>query len=290
MQSNTSELAPIAIGGIGGSGTRVLARALRMAGVHTGDDINESLDTLWFTLLFKDRRILRASQSDFDRRLAVFLAAMRQGVVSDNPPPELIDGDRPGNGAVQHDEIWLKERLESLTCAIAQNSNSTAAGLRRWGWKEPNTHIVLDRLAGALPDLKYVHMVRNGLDMAWSANQNQLRFWGYAFLDPCSEREPEVTPRNSLAYWRRAQERIEQIGHAMGDRFFTLRYEDLCAEPQHELGRLMKFCELPVDRSLLNTIAASVHSPDSIGRYRNHPMDVFSLEDVDYVRKLGYPV
>jgi hypothetical protein len=48
----------VAIGGVGGSGTRLGAALLQVLGYYIGDDLNESLDNLWFTLLFKRRSIL----------------------------------------------------------------------------------------------------------------------------------------------------------------------------------------------------------------------------------------
>ncbi|MEZ5283921.1 MAG: hypothetical protein R2712_03745 [Vicinamibacterales bacterium] len=60
------------------------------------------------------------------------------------------------------------------------------------GLKEPNTHVFLDRLAVVYPDMKCVHVVRNGLDMAFSASQNQLRLWGPRFLGPGLESSPRV--------------------------------------------------------------------------------------------------
>jgi hypothetical protein len=45
---------------------------------------------------------------------------------------------------------------------------SVDAPISMWGWKEPNTHVVLDRLWAELPRLKYVHVRRHGLDMAFS--------------------------------------------------------------------------------------------------------------------------
>ena len=49
----SSKTNPIAVGGVGGSGTRVVANFLEMLGFDMGSDINESLDNLTFTLLFK---------------------------------------------------------------------------------------------------------------------------------------------------------------------------------------------------------------------------------------------
>ena len=41
------------IGGIGGSGTRVVAQVVRDAGIAIGADLNASLDNLVFSFLFK---------------------------------------------------------------------------------------------------------------------------------------------------------------------------------------------------------------------------------------------
>ena len=46
---------PIIIGGIGGSGTRVIAEILTLLDVYLGRALNKSLDNLWFTALFKRR-------------------------------------------------------------------------------------------------------------------------------------------------------------------------------------------------------------------------------------------
>jgi hypothetical protein len=49
----------IIVGGVGGSGTRLVSLILQALGVRTGPDFNESLDDLFFTLLFKVREIDR---------------------------------------------------------------------------------------------------------------------------------------------------------------------------------------------------------------------------------------
>ena len=47
-----------------------------------------------------------------------------------------------------------------------------------WGWKIPGNFYILKQLAERYPNLKYIHSLRNGLDMAFSKNQNQLNNWG----------------------------------------------------------------------------------------------------------------
>ena len=54
---------PVAVGGVGGSGTRLIAQVLLELGYYLGGDLNESLDNLWFTLLFKRREVLDLTEA-----------------------------------------------------------------------------------------------------------------------------------------------------------------------------------------------------------------------------------
>jgi hypothetical protein len=47
---------------------------------------------------------------------------------------------------------WLRERCRRLEQKAAATSGSTGALL--WGWKEPNSHILLDRFMTRFPNMK----------------------------------------------------------------------------------------------------------------------------------------
>jgi hypothetical protein len=49
---------PICVGGVGGSGTRIIAMILSSLSINIGRDINEAFDNLTFSLLFKRKDIL----------------------------------------------------------------------------------------------------------------------------------------------------------------------------------------------------------------------------------------
>ena len=69
---------PVAIGGIGGSGTRVVVEILQDLGYYVGDDLNPALDNLLFTLLFKRRSLWppESHRPEIDGLLAMFLGLM----------------------------------------------------------------------------------------------------------------------------------------------------------------------------------------------------------------------
>jgi hypothetical protein len=76
---------PIVVGGVGGSGTRVIATMMRVLGVYTGADLNKAGDNKWFTFLCKLPRFdLDGSEEDavlVARSLDLLERAMRGSLV-----------------------------------------------------------------------------------------------------------------------------------------------------------------------------------------------------------------
>lgn len=271
------EAPPIAIGGVGGSGTRLVAELVRALGVHTGDDLNSASDTLCFTLLFKLRDAPDWPDARFDASVSALRAGLRRGRPLDDAlrerVSELSAGDRPG-----HPVRWLQDRARRLFESAAAPAHG-----RRWGWKEPNTHIIIDRLWRYLPELRYVHVVRHGVDMAFSRNQNQVRLWGPAILGT----DAPLTPQRSLAYWCNTQRRAQRLLADNPHRMFWLDYDALCARPVEEMQKLCTFLGADIGDAL--PLLPDVRPPGT-SRHANEDLSVFADEDLDYVRSLGYRI
>lgn len=270
---------PVVVGGIGGSGTRLIAECLIRLGYFLGSDLNEANDNLWFTLLFKRIDILSASDEEFDELLEIVLLGMR-GVdtFSERQIEKINTAAAQPRG--QLSATWLRRRAHTL---LARQPTSLSDC--KWGWKEPNTHVVLDRLLGRLHKMKYIHVARNGLDMAFSDNQNQLALWGSHFI-PAPMR---ITPYYSLKYWCSVHQRILAIGSSMGSNFMFLNYDEFCANPTLGSKRLCEFLELEVPDEA-NKLIGLIRPPSSIGRFRRYGAGVFAAEDIAYVASLGFDV
>lgn len=266
--------APIAIGGVGGSGTRLVAQLLRGAGIHMGDDLNESSDTLWFTLLFRRRGILGCDEAEFNQ-LTDALAAALAGGRPLAPEAEALLHDLARDDRLQLPASWLRERCESLLAAARQPAHD-----RHWGWKEPNTHVVIERMWRRMPTLRYIHVVRHGVDMAFSSNQNQLMLWGPAVLG--SDGDP--TPLRSLAYWCSVHRRMQALLAANPGRMYWLDYDALCRCPDAALDGLGGF--LGIDATRLRAALPAIKPQSS--RHAVRRVDNFRVEDLDYARSLGY--
>jgi len=271
---------PVAIGGVGGSGTRVVASILDKLGFYMGAELNEAHDNLWFSLLFKRVEILDATDAELELLTRIFVNGMRRECQFSSQQRSQV------MTLAANDRSYVSSQLlrRGAQTLLAGGGRRPAPG-ERWGWKEPNTHVVISRLQKFIPGLKYIHVVRNGLDMSYSANQHQLTLWGRYFLGSLGD---AVTPRNSLAFWCEVQRRALDLEESMAGRFLLLNYEHLCCEPARVLGTLLRFVDVVLPAEHVERLAKTVITPATVGRFKSHPLDTFDPADVEFVKSLGF--
>lgn len=274
--------APVVIGGLGGSGTRLVTRVLESMGVNFSGALNESLDNLWFTLLFVRRSILLKPVDECHQMAWLFNNAMRHGEpIPDALQPLLEQCVRYDRGPALRRGV-----LESALAAL-RASTAPAAGAMHWGWKQPNSHVMVSLLRESFTGLKYVYVVRNALDMALSYNQNQLMyFWGDMMLDG----DFSPSPRNALRYWVASHQRLQADARRFPGQVYLLDYDRLCSDPGKQLRRLNRFLELTVAPGSMAEAEAMVSVPQTAGRHREADSGQFLATDLDYLRRLGYAI
>ena len=262
---------------MGGSGTRLIAQIFEKMGVFMGPDMNSSHDNIWFTLLFRRKEVLDIDSVEFAHRFAIFASAM-----IGNPP---LDPD------IEHYLSRLVASLAAPRSNVAQRrvnsllqKREPLSSHRLWGWKEPNTHVVLERLLRLLPDLKYIHVMRNGLDMAYSKNQNQPRFWNSSH----NQHHREVSPEESLHFWCRTHERLLELSKAYPGSIKLVRLEDICDYPDDTIPQMARHAGLSTSSADVAQLATLIQPPQSIGRFRNHDLSGFAPSDLRFVQQMGY--
>jgi hypothetical protein len=115
---------------------------------------------------------------------------------------------------------------------------ATARGKQRWGDKTPDYVEHIGRIAAIFPDALFIHVIRDGRDVATSLAQWS---WGPA------------SPVVGAFRWRRKVMRGRRHGAALPpDRYLELRLEDLIADPEGELRRLCAFLGEAFDPAMLN--------------------------------------
>jgi hypothetical protein len=221
--------APVVIGALGGSGTRVVARLARRAGVYMGTHRNESEDAMEFVAFYDQwiNRFMRRQTAPFSVDEVAAMTAAFDGCVA-------------------------RHRADGL-------------GATRWGWKEPRSLYLLPFFHGCWPDLRFIHVVRDGRDMAFSSNQNQLRKHGDAVLDV--RFAALAGPIKTAGLWNQINMATADYGEtALGDRYLRVRFEDLCLRPDEVAAKIFAF--LGVDGALAAAAAADIGRPATIGRWQ----------------------
>jgi sulfotransferase family protein len=135
---------------------------------------------------------------------------------------------------VERDELARRlEDIESLGDALRAFYTLCAEtqGKPRWGDKTPGHISVMPLIAEHLPEARFVHMVRDGRDVALS--HRGLSF-GPQTIDAAAR------------WWR---ERIETARTAAAElpagTYLEVRFEDLVADPEPELRRICDLVDLP---------------------------------------------
>ena len=225
-----SVLEPCVIGATGGSGTRVVARIVRAAGLYIGNDLNRYEDALPFA-------------SFSDRWINDFLASRN------DPPSEMRER--------------MAGELQDLVDEHLSHRPDDAIG---WGWKEPRSIYLLSFLNEQMPRLRFLHFVRDGRDMAFSENQQQLKKHGQAVLD--GELRWRRRPYRSIALWARVNAAAAEYGEReLGERYLRVRFEDLCSRPGETAREILDFFGLGGDAEAI--AAAEVRPPSTLARWRS---------------------
>ncbi|HEV3046339.1 MAG TPA: sulfotransferase [Solirubrobacteraceae bacterium] len=138
------------------------------------------------------------------------------------------------------EEPPLEQMREALAESVAAHLGEHDPAAGPWGWKHPHAYLLLPFLDRAIPDLRFVHFVRDGRRMAFSPNQRQAQHYGDVVFGPEHERwEPYVL---SIEFWSWANTRAADYGEQhMGERYLRVRFEDICDEPERLCRQLIDF-------------------------------------------------
>jgi len=139
---------PVAIGGVGGSGTRVFAEIFRELGFYLGDCLNKPLDNLWFTVIFKRPywfyRNQRKNEEEIYRAIQIFYKAMTTGLASTADPDEIIYVRNAGKEISACPYNMGANHFQAEN--ILESGPPEPSKYIGWGWKEPNTHVFLEAI------------------------------------------------------------------------------------------------------------------------------------------------
>lgn len=284
---------PLIIGGIGGSGTRVIAEIVSGMGYYLGKDLNTASDNLTFTLLFKrpdwlrrnfdnkkrfysglsilEKTLFTGASLNLRERLFLRKAVRQMEKYGHNP-----DGEGKGD--------WPLHRKPFIMDPALPESGKYIG----WGWKEPNSHLLIPCYDQYFSHFKYIHTVRHGLDMAYSSNQQQMFNWSGLFGLKTPD-DPSEIPSASLKYWIKANQRVSDlVGQSGDDNILIIHFEDLCFNPLEGIRKIAGFLGVGLNGEQIEELAKLPVMPHTSGRYKKFPLKNFDPDDLLLLEKMGF--
>lgn len=247
MEVHHQSLAPVFIIGHGSSGTSILSRLLR-------EQLKISFGTESQFIVRYARRL--AAYGDLRQR------ANLERLVSHIATERWFERCQSKFGFRTSPEAIVADILEPTYAGVLDAIFSQLArhmGTLRWGDKTPDYVHDLDVLGSLFPQGRYLHLVRDGRDVALSVMG---RFWGAKNIFMAAWE------------WREALEQCEAFAASMpAAQVLTIRYEDLLAEPAATFDRLLPFLQIEADPALRAYLADELPrllKRDNHDKWRKH--------------------
>jgi hypothetical protein len=237
---------PIVIGGSGGSGTRAVARFLTAIGVQMGEYLNSSSDALAFV-----------------DALDALINPILENTRSLDYDPNCLPVD-------------LAARAVKMIHSAADIHCAPSARDGRWGFKNPRHMFLLPILNRTFPEFVFVHVLRDGRDMLFSDNQNQLR----RYYSDLFGRPGDVTREAAAAFWSTVNLQAASYGaRVLKSRYMLLRLEDFSGEARQDyVLRLAQ--KLKLDESRAVAHSDIFRAPASLGRWRARAEELPALTGI----------
>jgi hypothetical protein len=225
-RSQPIDAPPVVIGALGGSGTRAVAKIVRLGGFWMGG------------------RVSRRTEDSLPFRY--FLNRSFESLL-----------DFPA--AAPHTQ---KPVLACFHRAVAGHREGIAGADTPWGWKNPRNMWLIPFYRSVFPQLKFIHVIRDGRDMSLSRNLFLLKTHGDRLLGSDWRKDPEAA---QTKLWTEGNLRAADEGRqGPPNHYFLLRYEDLCLKPAETVGKLYDFLGAPA--ALVGKATGEIRPSSGIGR------------------------
>ena len=172
-------------------------------------------------------------------------------------------------------------------------------GVERWADTTPDHLLYMREIKRQIPEALFVHIVRDGRDVALSFAQQ-----GWSHPLP-GDRDQELSV--AALYWAWVVRCGREVGRELAADYFEIRFEDLVSRPREVLAEVGRFIEHDLDYDRIQDSGiGSVSTPNSsfanrserefkpVGRWKNKlsPQQLLALESLigDVLLEVGYPL
>ncbi|WP_323796879.1 sulfotransferase [Nisaea sp.] len=176
----------------------------------------------------------------------------------------------------------------ALLQAASAHLRAKSGNSPRWGIKNSRHIFILPILLDLFPGMKFVQIVRDGRDVAISANRIQVN---NHFESLFAEKLGDDVEIAAIRLWSKVNvDAANWCRYVLGDRYIEIRYEDLCANPVETVRKLTDFVDLSdiCTAQDIQRAASRIHPPESLEGWKHLPPERLKLFEDQGARGLAY--
>ncbi|MDG1548049.1 MAG: sulfotransferase [Candidatus Thalassarchaeaceae archaeon] len=275
---------PFVVIGMHRSGTSLVSRILDKSGIMMGKDLQTDHESKFFIQL--NKWIYQNAGADWARPKAL---------------EELIDY-APARKQV---EEYLRIRIASSSSKKFSGRN-LKNGLfdmdSKWGWKDPRNGPSLPIWKDIWPEMKIIHVVRHGVDVAaslhsrslknWTEDEGRFKKWTKMYKwrsskSPIRKGQRAATLTHALEFWAEQMD-VEKKVIRSYENVLEIRYEDLLTSPAVVLKDIWNYIGKETDEKLLREIETMVDYSRAFAYKQNEELSVFAQENKSILERFGY--
>jgi hypothetical protein len=278
------QASPLVVIGMHRSGTRLLVDVLDKLGVFMGADVQADSESVAFMLI--NEEILHQCGAFWSEPMSAHFMLAQPDVVQ-----QLAVSAR----------ATFEEQLEKYAGGSGWHLESGTKELPAFGWKDPRNTFTLPVWKQVFPNLRALHIVRHGVDVAASLARRHAA----ALRAATGESVPSAlavirdhalgvlssrrgwTLAEALTMWEQYVEKGRQESAALGERALEVRYEELLTQPERVLPAIAKFCRVtmaPRREALLDGL-----EPSRAFAFRRDPeLAAFAESAREILARYGY--
>ncbi len=184
--------------------------------------------------------------------------------------------------------------LRRFQAAVWDYHKWLGAPATRWGWKFPETYLMVPLVARTFPRARYLHLIRDGRDIAFKSHLTDRpdEPVGHSILSACGALELPHHLQAALS-WEYQVNRFAEVRDMLpAPQLLELRFEELCRHPQQVAEQVARFLDVPLTPAAQDYLTRKVN-PGKVAQYRHEaPAHVREVEQRigPTLKRLGYAV
>jgi len=168
--------------------------------------------------------------------------------------------------------------------AMERHGAGEQRGHKNWGWKHTKSYLSLPMLHQYFPEMSFVHVLRDGRDLAYAPHISLAVFW------TGSINTDKPHPEAIMSLWAVTNMLTEAYARQFVERYVQVRFEDMYSRPAETAKKLYKELGLKVDRETVESLPLTMHAPPpGIGRWKGKEgLDRVTAVGELTLRRYGY--